>query len=99
MINPEENPVVQIAVNPSTNPIEEIKKIDKELEECRQKMFVEALTYDAKQVVRRRVDDLLDKRLAWMEQSPNAVIKIEDVPAKKARKNKMLKLMRRKSKL
>lgn len=64
----EDNPIVKKIINPLLRASEEIKKIDKELRECRNKIFKETSTYEAKRVARCRIDELLDKRLEWMGQ-------------------------------
>jgi hypothetical protein len=93
-MNPEENPLIKKALNENVNSQDEIKKIDAELEECRVKLSNKGVELDAKQVVKRRIDDLLDKRLVWMG---SKIVKKQKSPLNNNEK-KIIRLMRRKTK-
>ena len=97
-MQPEENPLIEKALNKNINSFDEIQKIDNELNECRLKLLSNDVKGEALNVVKRRIDDLLDKRLVWMEQPKNCK-KEESSSIKVAPKNnkkRIMRLMRRK---
>ena len=97
-MQPEENPLIEKALNKNINSFDEIQKIDNELNECRLKLLSSNVRGEALDVVKRRINDLLDKRLIWMEQ-PKSCKKEINSSAKVAPKNnkkRIMRLMRRK---
>lgn len=82
----EENPKLLKALNPIINLADEIKKIDGKLEVLRIKFIDTKTNKPDMDKLRKEIDELLDKRLEWMQMQ-------EEV---RVIKKKMVRLMRKK---